>query len=171
MFTPTRLTVRGFRGFTQEQTFEFPSPATILFGENHCGKSSTLNALEWCLFGDQCKGKETNIRERVGWVIPNQRLERPDVLVELRLADSDGEFLVRRRLHQPARNRSLVEDLELECPDGEVVRGASAERMLAQWLRSSFRDFSTTVYQHQESIRGILTQEPRDRNEAIDRLL
>src|SRR5262249_9119782 len=37
--------------------------------------------------------------------------------------------------------------------------------------RSSFRDFSTTVYQHQESIRGIVTQEPRDRNDAIDRLL
>jgi DNA repair exonuclease SbcCD ATPase subunit len=55
MFIPTHLAVRGFRGFTGEYAFEFPTPATILFGENHCGKSSTLNALEWCLFGDQCK--------------------------------------------------------------------------------------------------------------------
>jgi DNA repair exonuclease SbcCD ATPase subunit len=124
-----------------------------------------------CLFGDQCKGKETNIRERVGWVVHNQHLERPDVLVELRLTDSDGEYVVRRRLHQPARKRSPVEDLELECPDGEVVNGPSADQLLARWLRSSFRDFSTTVYQHQESIRGIVTQEPRDRNDAIDRLL
>jgi DNA repair exonuclease SbcCD ATPase subunit len=171
MFTLTRLTVRGFRGFTGEQTFEFPTPATILSGENHYGKSSTLNALEWCLFGDQCEGQKTNIRERVGWVIPNRHIERPDVLVELRLTDSDGEIVVRRRLHQSAKRRSPVEDLELECPDGEVVRGASAEQLLAKWLRSSFRDFSTTVYQHQESIRGIVTQEPRDRNDAIDRLL
>jgi len=29
----------------------------------------------------------------------------------------------------------------------------------------------TTVYQHQEAIRAILTQEPRERNDAIDRLL
>lgn len=75
MLIPTRLTVRGFRGFVGEQTFEFSSPATILSGENHCGKSSTLNAVEWCLFGDQCKGKETNIRERVGWVVQNQHLD------------------------------------------------------------------------------------------------
>jgi DNA repair exonuclease SbcCD ATPase subunit len=171
MLIPTRLTVRGFRGFRGEETFEFPSPATIFSGENHCGKSSTLNALEWCLFGDQCKGKETNIRERVGWIIPNQHLERPEVLVELRLTDSDGEYVVRRRLHQPAKKRSAVEDLELECPDGDVVNGTAAEQLLARWLRSSFRDFSTTVYQHQESIRGIVTQEPRERNDAIDRLL
>jgi DNA repair protein SbcC/Rad50 len=171
MLTPTRLTVRGFRGFSGEQTFEFLSPATIFSGENHCGKSSTLNALEWCLFGDQCKGKETNIRERVGWIIPNRHLERPDVLVELRLTDSDGEYVVRRRLQQPAKKRTPVEDLELECPHGDVVNGASAEQLLAHWLRSSFRDFSTTVYQHQESIRGIVTQEPRERNDAIDRLL
>lgn len=171
MLTPTRLTVRGFRGFSGEQTFAFPSPATIFRGENHCGKSSTLNALEWCLFGDQCKGKETHIRERVGWIIPNRHLERPDVLVELRLTDSDGEYVVRRRLHQPGKRRTPVEDLELECPDGAVVSGASAEQLLARWLCSSFRDFSTTVYQHQESIRGIVTQEPRERNDAIDRLV
>ncbi|MBU4532055.1 MAG: hypothetical protein KJ650_00155 [Firmicutes bacterium] len=35
----------------------------------------------------------------------------------------------------------------------------------------SFRDFFTTVYQHQEAIRALLVQEPRDRNDAIDRLL
>jgi DNA repair protein SbcC/Rad50 len=171
MLTPTRLTVRGFRGFTGEQSFEFRSPVTILSGENHCGKSSTLNAVEWCLFGDQCRGRETNIRQRVGWVIPNQHLERPDVLVELHLADSDGEWIVRRRLYQPAKKRSPVENLELECPDGEIVAGDAAEQMLEKWLRSSFRDFSTTVHQHQESIRGIVTQEPRERNDAIDRLL
>src|SRR5947209_19711589 len=108
MLTPTRLAVRGFRGFTCEQTFEFPSPATILSGENHFGKSSTLNALEWCLFGDQCKGKDTNIRERVGWIIPNQSLERLDVRVELWVIDTDGAFVVRRQLHQPAKKRTPV---------------------------------------------------------------
>ena len=29
----------------------------------------------------------------------------------------------------------------------------------------------TTVYQHQEAVRAILTQEPKERNDAIDRLL
>lgn len=172
MLTPVRLTVSGFRGFTGERSIELLTPAVILSGGNHCGKSSTLNAVEWCLFGDQCKGKDTNIRERVGWVIPNQYLERPEVCVELRLDDGEGEFSVRRRLHQPPRKKTLAEELEVETSDGELVSGAQAQQMLSKWLRSTtFRDFSTTVYQHQETIRGIVTLEPRERNDAIDRLL
>jgi DNA repair exonuclease SbcCD ATPase subunit len=170
MLTPTRLTVRGFRGFTGEQTFEFDSPVTILFGGNHYGKSSTLNALEWCLFGDKCKGADTKIRERVRWKIENRHLEHPGVMVELRLADADGECVVRRQ-YLPAKEGAAKNELELECPDGQSVSGSAAEQLLARWLRSSFRDFSTTVYQHQETIRGIVTQEPSERNDAIDRLL
>ena len=59
----------------------------------------------------------------------------------------------------------------LECPDGETATGAAAEQLLAKWLRTSFRDFGTIVYQHQETIRGIVTQEPKERSDAIDRLL
>jgi DNA repair exonuclease SbcCD ATPase subunit len=87
MLTPKTLKVRGFRGFVGEETFDFDKPAVILFGENHCGKSSTLNALEWCLFGEECCGKQTMIRERVGWVIPNRHVRTPDVFVELVLVD------------------------------------------------------------------------------------
>jgi DNA repair exonuclease SbcCD ATPase subunit len=163
--------VRGFRGFAGEQTFGFSTPATILAGGNHCGKSSTLNALEWCLFGDECTGKDTNIRERIGWVIHNHHMERPDVCVELRLTGSDGEFIVRRQLRQQPRKRTLLEELEVECSDGEAVDGAAAEHLLGRLLRTSFRDFSTMVYQHQELIRGIVTQEPTYRNDSIDRLL
>ena len=57
MLVPRRLTIRGFRGYRNEIAFDFDRPATIFFGENHSGKSSTLNAIEWCLFGDDCLGK------------------------------------------------------------------------------------------------------------------
>src|SRR5262245_44610699 len=143
MFRPTRLTVRGFRGFAAERTFEFISPITIFSGENHCGKSSTLNALEWCLLGEQCKGVATNIRERVGWVIQNRHVSPINVLVELRLADPNGEIIVRRRLHQAAKKRSPAEELEIECPDGETLSNAAAKQWLDSQLHSSFRDFST----------------------------
>ncbi|MCH8840183.1 MAG: hypothetical protein IH831_05815 [Planctomycetes bacterium] len=47
-------------------------------------------------------------------------------------------------------------------PDGTVLHGDDAERRLTELFHSSFRDFMTTVYQHQEAIRAILTAEPRD---------
>jgi DNA repair exonuclease SbcCD ATPase subunit len=172
MLTPKTLKVRGFRGFREEETFDFDKPAVILFGENRCGKSSTLNALEWCLFGDECRGKQTTIRERVGgWEIPNRDMRVPDVSVQLELRDPHGTYVVQRRLVKPGK-KALVAELKLVLAAGKVVTGEAADPCLKQLLRCcSFRDFMTTVYQHQEVIRDVLTEVPKERNDAIDRVL
>ena len=161
MLTPKMLKVRGFRGFMGQQEFHFDKPAVVLFGANHCGKSSTLNAIEWCLFGDECSGAQTNIRERVGWKIPNRHMRSLDVLVELVLNGPDGEYTLKRCHKATKRPRSAA--LELTLPDGEILQGEDADSRLTQLLRCSFRDFMTTVYQHQETIRDILTQMPKER--------
>lgn len=171
MFTLTHLTVQGFRGFRDTEEFVFDRPATLFCGDNHSGKSSGLNALEWCLFGKECTGKETGIRERIGWDIPNRHLPAPEVRVELELAGPDGALVIRRSLHRRGKKTALEAGLELTLPDGAALTGDEAEQRLAGLLQASFKDFLTTVYQHQESIRAVLTQEPRDRNDAIDRLL
>jgi len=60
----------------------------------------------------------------------------------------------------------------ITSPDGTKISDQAAEGLLVRLLHaSSFRDFMITVYQHQEAIRALLTQEPRVRNDAIDRLL
>jgi DNA repair exonuclease SbcCD ATPase subunit len=173
MLTPTALKVRGFRGFVNEQPFEFNEPVTILFGENHRGKSSALNAVEWALFGDECANlKNTNIRERKDWETVNRHVGASDVVVELKMAGPGGEYIVRRSLVKPPKKLSRQMRLEIVLPGGEAVSGDEAEKRLAHLLRScSFRDFMTTAYQHQEAIRDIVTQEPRHRDDAIDRLL
>jgi DNA repair exonuclease SbcCD ATPase subunit len=170
MLTLTNLKVRGFRGFRGDEEFDFASPATLLFGENHFGKSSTLNAVEWALFGDDCLGTRTGIRERVGWEIANRHLPATDVVAEVVLDGPNGTYTICRTLRKSGR-KAAVEALEFTLPDGKVLTGRAASEHLAQLLRSSFRDFMTTVYQHQEAIRAVLTQEPRERNDAIDRLL
>jgi DNA repair exonuclease SbcCD ATPase subunit len=171
MFNLKSLQVGGFRGFLDPQSFSFDSLVTILFGQNRCGKSSTLNAIEWSLFGDGCGGEKTKIRERIGWKIANQGAERGEVLVELAISDSDGVHFIRRSSRPRAGRTTLEAKLEIELPDGECLDGANAEQFLDRILRATFRDFATTVYQHQEAIRAIVTQEPRERNDAIDRLL
>lgn len=169
MFEVTGLEVSGFRGFVGEREFRFEKPVVILFGENHRGKSSTLNALEWCLFGNDCIGKKTGIRERLDWEVANRHVTDGRVAVEAVFERSDGTYRVRREASGVARRPSGMVIITL--PDGDKIHGDEAERRLVELFRSSFRDFMTTVYQHQEAIRAILTDEPRDRNEAIDRLL
>jgi DNA repair exonuclease SbcCD ATPase subunit len=171
MLTIQRLTVEGFRGFRDAEEFEFAQSATELFGDNHSAKSSTLNAIEWALFGQECVGKQTGIRERIGWIIPNQHLLEPSVRVQLDLKGPDGTYVIVRTLGRTSRKATLEDSLELMLPDGTALADDACKQYLAGLLQFSFRDFLTTVYQHQEAIRAVLTQEPKDRNDAFDRLL
>lgn len=169
MFELTRLKVHGFRGFVDEREFIFDQPVVLLCGENHLGKSSTLNAIEWCLFGDSCVGKQTGIRERIGWEIANRYLPAGNVAVTVEFSGPKGIYKVTRE--QSITKKRGVQRVAMFLPDGTVVHEDEAELLLYTLFRSSFQDFMTTVYQHQEAIRAILTQEPRERNDAIDRLL
>ncbi len=169
MFELSRLKVCGFRGFVGEQEFSFDRPVILLCGENHRGKSSTLNAVEWCLFGDECVGKKTGIRERVNWETANRHLKHGEVAVTAEFKGPEGTYTITRE--QSVGRRRAAQNVTVLLPDGAPLQGGEAEHMLYTLFRSSFQDFMTAVYQHQEAIRAILTQEPRERNDAIDRLL
>ena len=169
MFSLMHIKVRGFRGFVQEQEFAFDRPVVLLVGENHRGKSSTLNAVEWFLFGNECIGTKTGIRERVAWEIPNRYAPEVNVAVTVVFDGPQGSCTIIRE--QQRRGSRASETVTVLPPDGIKLLGEDAEMELHRLFRSSFQDFMTTVYQHQEAIRAIVTQEPRQRNEAIDRLL
>jgi DNA repair exonuclease SbcCD ATPase subunit len=167
MYTLGSVKLAGFRGVTQDQEVSFDSPVTILFGENHQGKSSILNAIEWCLYGDDCKGADTGMRERVDWEVISRRADAAEVRVNLR--DNGGEVVV---LHKETRARRSQHKLRcLRLPDGSEFTGDECDRELSGRLRCEFRDFMATAYQHQEAVRAVITQAPKDRNDAIDRLL
>lgn len=159
--------IEGFRGIPKEQSLAFDRPVVLLVGGNHQGKSSVLNAIEWCLFGDAGIGLATGMRERIGWEVISRGGQAASV--ELRLQDERGEYRVRRRLTRTGGKKG--KSIAFFRPDGSECEGEIAEEELARLIRSTFRDFFTSVYQHQEAIRAILVQEPRDRNDGIDRLL
>jgi len=160
-----KIRITGFRGFNGTQEFDLSSPVIILFGENGAGKSSFLNAIEWCLFGEEIVGKATGIRERVNWEIKNRHSK--ECIVELHITQNDKKYIVKRILKGKSKHI-----LSIESPDGDTLSGDEAYEKLSELLHNiTFKDFMSSVYQHQEVIRFILTQEPRDRNEAIDRLL
>jgi DNA repair exonuclease SbcCD ATPase subunit len=168
MVTLKKLRIKGFRAFMEEKEFSFDTPAILLFGENHNGKSSTLNAIEWCLFGNECIGTKSGIRERVDWEIPNRNLgSHPNVSIELELEDQDKKnYKIYRRYKSKTKD-----EFKVTPTDGQILEEEEAQKKIFNLMKASYRDFLTTVYQHQEAIRAVLTQEPRERNDAIDRLL
>jgi DNA repair exonuclease SbcCD ATPase subunit len=161
----TRVKIRGFRGFTDEQEFDFSSPITILFGENGKGKSSLLNSIEWCLFGNDCIGEDTGIRERIDWEVKNRNTK--ECYVEIEIKENDKEYTVRRVWKSKTKD-----ELSIMLPEGRTIYGEEAKKELVKLTKNfSFKDFLTSIYQHQEVIRFFLVQKPQYRNEAIDRLL
>lgn len=172
MLTIRRVTVEGFRGIASPLSLDFNAPAVFFFGENHCGKSSILNAIEWCLYGADAVGKDTGIRERTRWEVANRYYKGPGARtqVAVELVDRDGRVVeVERTLS--GRGRSKGGSLTVRLPDGTVLHEEEAEERLAQLIGLSFDDFKCAIYQHQEAVRALLVDEPRNRNEAFDRLL
>lgn len=161
-----KIKIKGFRGFVKEKEFDLTSPITILFGENGRGKSSLLNAFEWCLFGTETVGKNTGIRERIDWEIKN-RISN-DCYVEIESEKNGNNYLIKRVFKSKTKDELYLTDRS----NNSQLEGDEAKKKLNELLNNyTFRDFMSSVYQHQEIIRFILTQEPKDRNEAMDRLL
>ena len=168
MFTISSLKVQGFRGYTAVQGLFFDNDAVFLLGDNHKGKSSTLNAIEWCLFGNESMGSETGLRERINWEIKNRNMNASkETFVELTLKDEQGSEYKVLRKYITAKKDALT----VTFPDNKSFTDADATSKLSSLIKLSYRDFVTTVYQRQEAIRSFLVQEPRDRNDAIDRLM
>jgi DNA repair exonuclease SbcCD ATPase subunit len=168
-----KVEIEGFRGFTQKTFIEFENPVTIIQGGNHQGKSSVLNAIEWCLYGDECIGEKSGIRERVGtgemaWRVVNDNSEKAQVKLEIE--GEEGRFTITRTEVVKGKGKK-VKSIKISLPDETEKEGSEADKEIAKLLRVSFKDFATTVYQHQETIHDFVIQTPSEQSDAMDRLL
>lgn len=167
-----KVEIEGFRGFTQKTSIEFENPITLLHGGNHQGKSSILNAIEWCLYGDECVGEKSGIRERVGvgemaWRVVNDNSEKAKVKLEIE--GEQGCFTITRAEAKGKGKKG--KSIKVLLPDGTGKEGDEGEQEIARLIGVSFKDFATTVYQHQETIHDFVMQKPSEQGDVMDRLL
>ncbi|HUU87959.1 MAG TPA: AAA family ATPase [Candidatus Glassbacteria bacterium] len=172
MLKNKKVEIEGFRGFTQKIPIELENPVTLLYGRNHQGKSSVLNAIEWCLYGDKCIGEKSGIRERVGtgeiaWRVVNDNSEKAQVKLEIE--GEQGVFTITRAEVKGKGKKG--KSIKISLPDGTEKKGGEADQEIAKLLRVSSKDFATTVYQHQETIHDFVIQKPSEQSDVMDRLL
>lgn len=160
--TLDKVTIAGFRGYRDSKTIGFNGKSAVLLGPNMSGKSSTLGAIEWCLFGDfySLPGDRTRTRDE----LVNDHSPSASVKVELA---RDGNRFVIERVKQMGESKSK---LRVTLEDGSVVLSHEAPNRIFQVLGLSFEDFVRSVYLHQENMRDILTEDRKIRSEAMDRL-
>lgn len=59
----SQITIRGFRGFNEEQTIPLHDKLTIIYGPNSYGKTSISESLEWLLFGTTSRTDHAHARD------------------------------------------------------------------------------------------------------------
>ena len=131
MLRPNQLEIRAFRGWREPATVHLDTNLTLILAGNGDGKSSTLNAMEWCLHGNQTAKKASGIAERADWELRN-RDAAGSMEVTFVLLDEEGEVRITRRREQDARSRD-DDTLQVRLPGGELLEQAEAE----SWIRGS----------------------------------
>ncbi|MDP2720019.1 MAG: ATP-binding protein, partial [Dehalococcoidia bacterium] len=98
------LSIRGFRGFNQEQTIEFNPTLTIIYAPNSYGKTSITESVEWLLYGrtskvdrgeskDEYKGSYRNCHldsSMSAWVKARFSSQAKQIEFEAELVGEDG---------------------------------------------------------------------------------
>jgi len=151
-----RLSIRNFRGW-REGVAPLDRPLTVLVGENRRGKSSTVNAIEWCLFGREIEKKKSGIAERADWEVERRGAGSAAVEVALSIElEGPGAATITRRRKLGAGARE-EDELEISLADGSRRVQADAESWLRENRLPDWDTWRRACCQHQEVLRGRLT--------------
>lgn len=83
-----QLIIRNFRGFTEEKTFDLSKQYTFVYGANGTGKSSFIDALEYCLTGEifEAKSKRFDVVKYI-----QNKMTRKSYFASLNVKNEDGK--------------------------------------------------------------------------------
>jgi len=155
---PIALLAENFRGLSGEYSLDLDRDLTVLIGKNGTGKSSLLIAVEWCLFGAEATTKSgSEIDERGNWTLANDGAEgEVRVVLELRVRDGHARLTRRRLAGAPSREE---DDVQLELPDEEVLRGEEVRDWLSWNQLPDWKSWKRSFCQHQELSRARVTDD------------
>ena len=163
-YTIETLEIQGFRGYLEKLSHNFNNRSCMIFGPQGSGKSSTLNAIEWCLFGKIAYFKSAESKSDSELV--NARANDREAIVKIRLVNGDQHLEIVRAKRINNRDTDVTISF-----NGKREEAVNAQETIFRTLGLTFDDFYRSCHLHQESINSLITDDPKMRDEAIDRLL
>ncbi len=167
-FSIENLSVSGFRGVNSEIQVGLQTGVTLLFGANGSGKTSVLQAVEWVLTGSlpYMTGQDFFREDAVVNVFNPER----NCVVKLELTDGINKTVC-LRWRKMGKSTSRRSSSLSATFDGTSLKGSEAQTAIEKLLGVPISDFSKVAFLHQESIRELISVDPKERSRAIDRLL
>ncbi len=158
------LSLAGFRGIRESRTFDFHVQRTLIHGDNGTGKSTIALALHWALFGAFPEGILQNVGHKEFVPSIGTPAERTSVQVVLR--DQGGSpCIVKRQGTLGAKTRLF------SVQRGDVVHVDDAASVLQGVLGLDQSTFARAVLLQQGLLRSFITDDPKVRRAAMDRMI
>lgn len=170
-FRISDLTIEGFRGINNTVNIDLEGNAAVLFGPNGVGKSSMMQAIEWCLFGGLISAIVGPAEFKKEDAIVNSFHPQEKAIVEVILQSQKGRkvrVIRERKLGRSTTSGKTQLKIEVERTK---YSGNEAQSELNKLLRITPTEFYASVYLHQEAIRDLIVGDPLLRSEVIDKLL
>lgn len=153
------VTVDDFRGVLGSQRYEFNGHPALIWGNNGVGKSTLAQALEWTLFG----------------AFPSNVLGAPKEAFMSPVGGGakvcKGEVVFVRGKNRLVVRRDAGADIFTVEFGGKKKDDEEARALLESQLGLDMDTFVRAVLLQQSKIRGLLLDDVKDRNKALDRLL
>ena len=152
-----KLTIRGFRGFNEQQSIPLDSDVILIYGLNGSGKSSFTEALEWLFFGEISRQRLSRCRSEYQY---------EEYLRNLFYTDTGNPFV---EIEGMLNGKNIKIKKEIS-PDGEKIFIDDKEspdlNVLNLNLESYFRPMLA-----QTEIKALVDSEQKDRWEQLSSIL
>ncbi len=153
-----RIRIAGFRGFNDEQEVELDSDLLIVSGNNHTGKTSLAEALEWLFFGYtvRChRGKDQY-----------SKTEYRDTYRNIHYPDDRRAYVELKALHQDD-----IITLRRELIDAEASQACLDGQLVDDFTSLGFSPTASHPIIAQHGLRDFIYTNPKSRREILSYLL
>ncbi len=160
--------VEGVRGFNEQRNIDIGPGLNIFVGKNGSGKTSLLQAIEWCLTGkmDYMKGEEFSQEDAIVNLFNPSHLAS----VSLVLNGLSSKVIVSRRRKMSKSTNRGASPLTVKI-GSKNFEDEEAEGQLERILGLPFNEISSSIYLHQDSLKNILSADAKDRSRTIDKMI
>ena len=157
------IKLQNYRRF-RDLELELPENLIGIVGKNGAGKTTIVEAIGWCLYGNR-------IRRTDKQDVRSQCCDAADVCsVELIFACGDHEYQIVRQLKGKTANIEAAIYLNAN-PDPVAVQERGVNDYVEQLLNLDYRSFFISVFARQRDLAALFTLQPEERRKSIARLI
>ena len=157
------LKLKNYRRF-QNVELELPENIVGIIGNNGVGKTTIVEAIGWCLYGNRIK-RTDKLDIRSQFCDPAE-----ECVVEMIFSCGENEYRINRKLKgKTAIVEAAIYMNSKEEPEAVQERGVN--EYIENLLNLDYRSFFISVFARQKDLAALSTLQPEERRKSIARLI